>query len=137
MEALRECHGRAEAVGRPDLAVVIMGELELRLSARSAHADYQGELAQGELSEDHINGLNRELAHRAKNRLAFVQAIVRQTSSKPALSSRRGQMQAQEMRWPSEGKRLMSMSISARIARALRSLTPGIEITCSTAVRKG
>jgi hypothetical protein len=34
-------------------------------------------------------------------------------------------------------KRLMSMPISEMIARALRSLTPGIEVTCSTAVRKG
>jgi len=34
-------------------------------------------------------------------------------------------------------KRLLSMPISEMIARALGSLTPGIELACSTAVRKG
>ena len=49
----------------------------------------------------------------------------------------RGQMQAQEIRWASLAKRVMSMPISERIARALRSLTPGIVLICSMAVRKG
>ena len=55
----------------------------------------------------------------------------------PALSSLRGQMQAHEIRLASEGNWPMSMPISERIVRALRSFTPGIVLTCSTAVRKG
>ena len=37
----------------------------------------------------------------------------------------------------SEGKRLMSMPISAMMARALRALMPKTELTCSAATRKG
>src|SRR5215470_4950524 len=55
----------------------------------------------------------------------------------PALSSLRGQMQAQETRLASLGKRLMSVPISEMICSAARFLTPGTELTCSTAVRKG
>src|SRR5215467_2346145 len=55
----------------------------------------------------------------------------------PALSSLRGQMQAQETRLTSLGKRLMSVPISERICSAARFLTPGTELNCSTAVRKG
>jgi two-component sensor histidine kinase len=64
-----------------DLAAVIMDEFELRRTARTALSAYQAELARRELREDHIHGLNRELAHRAKNLLAVVQAIARQTKS--------------------------------------------------------
>ena len=71
----------AEIAHLTDLGAVVMGELELRLSARNSLTAYQGELARRELREDHISGLNRELAHRSKNLLAIVQAIVRQTSS--------------------------------------------------------
>src|SRR5215813_8756240 len=49
----------------------------------------------------------------------------------------RGQMHAQEIRWPLEGKRLMSRPISERIVCAAKDLTPGTVLTCSTAVRKG
>jgi len=55
----------------------------------------------------------------------------------PALSSLRGHIPAQEMRWPSEGNRLMSVPISETITCAPISLTPGIDVTCSTANRKG
>ena len=63
-----------------NLAAVVMDELELRLSARSAISGYQQELVRRELREDHIRALMRELAHRAKNLLAVVQAIARQTA---------------------------------------------------------
>ena len=62
------------------LAAVIMDELELRLSARNAVSGYQEELARRELREEHIRALMGELAHRAKNLLAVVQAIARQTA---------------------------------------------------------
>src|ERR1700730_6468627 len=55
----------------------------------------------------------------------------------PALSSLRGQRPAQEMRWPSDGKRLMSVPISETITCAPMSLMPGTDDTCSTAARKG
>src|SRR5262249_8536257 len=55
----------------------------------------------------------------------------------PALSSLRGQMPAQETRWPSDGKRLMSMPISEAITVPASALTPGIELRCLTAARKG
>ena len=63
-----------------DLAAVVMDELELRLSAKRAVGNYRDELVRRELREDHIKGLMRELAHRAKNLLAVVQAIARQTA---------------------------------------------------------
>ena len=62
------------------LAAVVMDELELRLSARSAIISYQQELVRRELREEHIRALMGELAHRAKNLLAVVQAIARQTA---------------------------------------------------------
>jgi two-component sensor histidine kinase len=62
-----------------DLAAVVMDELELRLSARRALADFHNELARHELREDHIKGLLRELAHRSKNLLAVVLATARHT----------------------------------------------------------
>jgi hypothetical protein len=43
----------------------------------------------------------------------------------PALSSLRGQMQAQETRLASLGKRFMSVPISEMICSAARFLTPG------------
>ena len=64
-----------------DLAAIVMDELELRLSAKKALADYRDELARRELREDYISGLSRELAHRSKNLLAVVHAIAQQTSS--------------------------------------------------------
>ena len=62
-----------------DLAAVVMDELELRLSARRALADFHEELARRELREDHIKGLLRELAHRTKNLLAVVLSTARHT----------------------------------------------------------
>jgi two-component sensor histidine kinase len=62
-----------------DLAAVVMDELELRLSARRALADFHNELVRHELREDHIKGLLRELAHRSKNLLAVVLATTRHT----------------------------------------------------------
>ena len=62
------------------LAAVVMDELELRLSARNAVSGYQDELARRELREEYIRALMGELAHRAKNLLAVVQAIARQTA---------------------------------------------------------
>jgi two-component sensor histidine kinase len=62
-----------------DLAAVVMDELELRLSAREAVANFQEELARRELREDRIRGLLRELTHRSKNLLAVVQAIASHT----------------------------------------------------------
>jgi two-component sensor histidine kinase len=61
------------------LAVVVMDELELRLSARQALSQYHQELARRELREDHIRALLRELAHRSKNLLAVVLAVAQQT----------------------------------------------------------
>jgi two-component sensor histidine kinase len=63
-----------------DLAVLVMEELELQLSARRLLASYHEELARRELREDRIKGLLRELAHRAKNLLAVIQAIARHTA---------------------------------------------------------
>lgn len=63
-----------------DLAAVVMDELELRRSAREAALDYQAEIGRRELREEQIKGLMRELAHRAKNVLAVVQAIARETT---------------------------------------------------------
>ena len=63
-----------------DLAAVVIDELELRLSAGQSLANYRAELARRELREDHIKGLLRELAHRAKNLLAVIQAIASQTA---------------------------------------------------------
>jgi two-component sensor histidine kinase len=62
-----------------DLAAVVMDELELRLSARRALADFQAELVKRELREGQIKGLLRELAHRSKNLLAVVLSTVRHT----------------------------------------------------------
>jgi two-component sensor histidine kinase len=56
-----------------------MDELELRLSARRALADFHEELLRRELREDHIKGLLRELAHRTKNLLAVVLSTARHT----------------------------------------------------------
>jgi two-component sensor histidine kinase len=64
-----------------DLAAIVMDELELRLSARQSLASYQAELVRHELREDRIKGLLRELAHRAKNLLAVIQAIAAQTGT--------------------------------------------------------
>ena len=77
--ALRARHGAAHRQqGRycssHDLAAVVMDQLELRLAARRASADFHEELAARELREDHIKGLLRELAHRSKNLLAVVLA---------------------------------------------------------------
>ena len=58
---------------------MVMDELELRLSARRALADFHEELARRELREDHIKGLLRELAHRTKNLLAVVLSTARHT----------------------------------------------------------
>ena len=63
-----------------DLAALVMSELELRLSARRAVANYHSELARRELREDHIVALMRVLAHRSKNLLAVVEAIARQSA---------------------------------------------------------
>jgi len=52
----------------------------LRRSAREAALDYQAEIGRRELREEQIKGLMRELAHRAKNVLAVVQAIARETT---------------------------------------------------------
>ena len=60
-----------------DLAAILMGELELRLSARRYKTNFHDELVRRELREDHITALMRELAHRSKNLLAVVQAIAR------------------------------------------------------------
>ena len=45
--------------------------------------------------------------------------------------------QTQEMRWPADGRRLMSRPISARMTQALNSSTPGIVVRSWTVVRKG
>jgi eukaryotic-like serine/threonine-protein kinase len=58
-----------------DLAAVVMDVLELRRATREAAVNYQTELGWRELREEQIEGLLRELAHRAKNVLAVVQAI--------------------------------------------------------------
>src|SRR3974377_1447454 len=55
----------------------------------------------------------------------------------PALASLRGQMQAQERRWASEGKRLISTPISEKTDWALRSSKPGMVFTIWVASRKG
>jgi GAF domain-containing protein len=62
-----------------DLASLVMDELELPLASKRAHADYRDELTRREQREERITALNKELAHRSKNLLALVQAIVRQT----------------------------------------------------------
>jgi two-component sensor histidine kinase len=67
-----------------DLASLVMDELELRLASKRAHADYRDELTRREQREERITALNRELAHRSKNLLALVQAIVRQTTARSA-----------------------------------------------------
>jgi two-component sensor histidine kinase len=82
----------AEVGHLKDLAAIVMDELELRLSAREALANYQAELGRRELREDHIKGLMRELAHRAKNILAVVQAIARQTTLDGAASALSGRI---------------------------------------------
>jgi two-component sensor histidine kinase len=71
-----------------DLAAVVMDQLELRLSARLAISDFQRELIQRELREDHVRGLMRELAHRSKNLLAVVQAIASHTKPDDAVANR-------------------------------------------------
>jgi two-component sensor histidine kinase len=66
------------------LAAVVMDELELRLAAKRAQANYWAELIRHEQREEHLTALNRELAHRSKNLLALVQAIARQTTASSA-----------------------------------------------------
>jgi two-component sensor histidine kinase len=61
------------------LAIVVMDELELRLSARRALSQYHQELGRRELREDHIRALLRELSHRSKNLLAVVLALAQHT----------------------------------------------------------
>ena len=67
-----------------DLAAVVMDELELRLAAKRAEANYRDQLIRHEQREERITALNRELAHRSKNLLALVQAIARQTVASSA-----------------------------------------------------
>ena len=67
-----------------DLTAVVMDQLELRLSARRALADFHEELLKRELREDHIKGLLRELAHRTKNLLAVVLSTARHTAPEDA-----------------------------------------------------
>src|SRR3712207_5690486 len=55
----------------------------------------------------------------------------------PALSSLRGQRPAQDTRWAAVGKRRMSLPISATMARAASSPTPGTVRSRRTASRKG
>jgi two-component sensor histidine kinase len=63
------------------LSRILMDGIELRHAARLAQTSYAAELARRELREDHIRGLLRELAHRAKNLLAVVQALAWQTTT--------------------------------------------------------
>jgi two-component sensor histidine kinase len=63
-----------------DLAAMVVDQLELRVAALKAVADYQDELGRRERREEEIKGLMRELAHRSKNLLAVVQAISRETA---------------------------------------------------------
>jgi two-component sensor histidine kinase len=67
-----------------DLAGIVIDELELRLSAKSASAAHHQELIRREQREERIRALMRELAHRSKNLLAVVEAIARQTASSSA-----------------------------------------------------
>src|SRR4030095_16134609 len=55
----------------------------------------------------------------------------------PALSSSRGQNPAHEIRCPTDGKRLMSVPISATRTRAVVPLRPGMVVKRLTAARKG
>lgn len=71
---------KEEIADLSDLAAVVMGQLELRLSEGRAVGDFHAELARRELREDHIRGLLRELAHRSKNLLAVVLATARHTA---------------------------------------------------------
>jgi len=67
-----------------DLGGIVIDELELRLSAKSASAAHHQELVRREQREERIRALMRELAHRSKNLLAVVEAIARQTASSSA-----------------------------------------------------
>jgi two-component sensor histidine kinase len=78
----------AEIAQLNDLAAVVMDQLGLRLSARTAVSRLQRELIQSELREDHVRGLMRELAHRSNNLLAVVQAIASQTKPNDAVANR-------------------------------------------------
>jgi GAF domain-containing protein len=63
------------------LSRILMDEIELRHAAHLAQRSHAAEIARRELREDHIQGLLRELAHRAKNLLAVVQALAWQTTA--------------------------------------------------------
>jgi len=63
-----------------DLARIAMHELELRRSRDEALTAYQAQLARGEIREDHIRSLMREVTHRSKNMLAVVLAFARQSA---------------------------------------------------------
>lgn len=63
------------------LADIVMDEVELRSQLKRCHVEHAAELAKRELREDRIKALNRELAHRSKNLLAMIHAIVRQTAT--------------------------------------------------------
>ena len=68
-----------ELVTLKRLAHMVMRELEMRRSRDEALKAYQAELARGEIREDHIRGLMREVIHRSKNMLAVVLAFARQS----------------------------------------------------------
>jgi hypothetical protein len=85
-----------------DLAAFVMNELELLFSARRSLASYHEELTRRELREDQIKGLLRELAHRAKNLLAVIQAIARQT----APEDHRERSHADALHWPNRRVKL-------------------------------
>lgn len=82
----------------------------------------------------------RVAAHAAVMRVGLSQGAlcrVRVDRRLPALSSRRGHKPAQEIRWPTVGKRVMSVPISAMSTRAVVSLSPGIVFSRLTAARMG
>jgi two-component sensor histidine kinase len=71
---------RPEVMRLKDLAHLAMQELELRRSREEALAAYRAELARGEIREDLIRSLMREVTHRSKNMLAVVLAFARQSA---------------------------------------------------------
>ena len=72
---------RRELTTLAHLADIVMDEVELRRQLKRCHVEHAVELAKRELREDRIKALNRELAHRTKNLLATIHAIVRQTAT--------------------------------------------------------
>jgi two-component sensor histidine kinase len=73
--------GAKEVSALTSVAGAVVHELEQRVAMNAALANYQAELVQREIREDHIRGLMREVTHRSKNILTVVLAMARHTAN--------------------------------------------------------